>query len=895
MIRIHVVTAASAAKRYYLAADYYTEGQEVIGRWSGSLTAPLGLSGIVDQQGFERLCDNLHPQTGKPLTPRNDDDRRVAYDFVFSAPKEFSVAEALAPEPLRAVMTLAFTESVDETMRDIEADMQTRVRRYHREEDRTTGAMICAGFDHSTARKTPGFAPDMHRHGHRLVFNVTWDDTEERFKAGQFGAIKRDGEYYTALFYSRLAARLEGLGVPIERRGGKEWGIRGMEPGLAPKFSKRTAEVEEEDARRRREDPDYRPEYKHELGAKTRARKDKELSRDQLRSEWESQLSPAERESLAAIYGGKVGEGEAVTAAQAAEYAVSHCFERHSVVAERELRRVALLHGLGFVDNRDLGVEFERLGVIVREKDGRQMATTREVQREENAIIDAARNGLGTVRAVGVPANMERGTLNDGQWQALRSLLHSTARINVLDASAGTGKSFLLGRYRDALEGAGEKVTFLATTAAAVEVLRKDGLEAETLARFLIDPELQARAGGGHVVVDEASMLGHRDACRLTQAAAAGNMKMLYVGDSHQHGAVQRGTLLHVLQTYGGIAPVRLSAILRQESGAYRQAVESLARGETLEGFDALDKLGWVQAEPSDQRYADLAAAYVKAVTAKESVLAVAPTHAEADRSNAAIRKALAAAGVIGSESCIVTRLVPVNATEAERGQASTYRAGDVLLFHQNAKGIRKGSRVTLAGPSDAPLQEAGKFQLYRKEEIELAPGDVLRFTGTVKTLDQRHTLKNGSVQTVAGFDRAGNIRLKNGWTVGADAGLFRYGFTETSFGSQGRTVDRVLVAMASASLPAINREQMYVSASRARKQVMLYTDDKQAIRDGIGHSSAKLAAADLLPPSARKPSRWEQYKRRLAQLRQRQVIDRTRSAWTEPSPPKERRNVHER
>ena len=33
------------------------------------------------------------------------------------------------------------------------------------------------------------------------------------------------------------------------------------------------------------------------------------------------------------------------------------------------------------------------------------------------------------------------------------------------------------------------------------------------------------------------------------------------------------------------------------------------------------------------------------------------------------------------------TRLVDANASEAERGQALTYRPGDVIQFHQNAKG----------------------------------------------------------------------------------------------------------------------------------------------------------------------------------------------------------------
>ena len=89
-----------------------------------------------------------------------------------------------------------------------------------------------------------------------------------------------------------------------------------------------------------------------------------------------------------------------------------------------------------------------------------------------------------------------------------------------------------------------------------------------------------------------------------------------------------------------------------------------------------------------------------------------------------------------------------------------------------------------------------------------------------MKTLDGEHTLKNGKMHTIAGFTPGGNIRLDNGWLVSKDAGHFRHGFVETSIGSQGRTVQRVLLGMSAASTGAMNQEQMYVSlASRGTEQ----------------------------------------------------------------------------
>src|ERR1700693_38471 len=126
MIRISQQDSASAAKSYYSTADYYTEGQELVGSWGGKGAARLGLSGTVEKESFDRLCDNLDPGTGKQLTVRTRAERTVGYDFTFSVPKSVSVLYALSGDQ---DILAAFRAAVDETMRDIEAEMKTRVRK----------------------------------------------------------------------------------------------------------------------------------------------------------------------------------------------------------------------------------------------------------------------------------------------------------------------------------------------------------------------------------------------------------------------------------------------------------------------------------------------------------------------------------------------------------------------------------------------------------------------------------------------------------------------------------------------------------------------------------------------------------------------------------------------
>src|SRR5262249_20664057 len=149
MIRISQQDNAGAAKSYYSKADYYSEGQEIVGSWGGKGAERLGLEGTVDKRSFERLCDNLDPHTGKKLTVRTRSERTVGYDFTFSAPKSVSLLYALTGD--RGVLD-AFRAAVDETMREMEAEMKTRVRKKGADLDRTTGNMVWAEFIHTTSR-----------------------------------------------------------------------------------------------------------------------------------------------------------------------------------------------------------------------------------------------------------------------------------------------------------------------------------------------------------------------------------------------------------------------------------------------------------------------------------------------------------------------------------------------------------------------------------------------------------------------------------------------------------------------------------------------------------------------------------------------------------------------
>ena len=882
MLRPYTATSAQGVKKYFETADYYSQGNETVGMWGGKLADDFGLKGQVTKEAFGQLCDNINPATGEQLTPRMNDNRRIGEDFVFSLPKDVGAYIMLLPPDERDALLEQIGGRVGQVMTMIEADVETRVRKDGAFENRPGDGIVYGGYLHTTARPVPGSPPDPHPHWHMFCFNATRDPVEGgRIKAADFAKIYRDRPFYEAAFYSLVAQDLTEAGLPIERRPDGKWGLAGLQP-LGAKFSKRTNEIEEEAKRLDITDEGR----KAKLGATTRSKKDKELSPSELQEAWDAQLNDEDREAIARVRSGDIAAAKTVTAAEAVSYAIDHLSEKLSVFPERELKRVALLYGLGSVTPDQVAAELPRQGVVTSEIDGRMMATTEALQGEEDYILGQAAGGRGSVATVGVADGLTRTTkdgktLNVGQWDAVTGLLNSQNRVNLIEGPAGAGKSSLLEKFKEGMERAGQQVTWLATTTGAVRVLAEDDIKADTVARFLLDERMQMAARGGRVVIDETSLLGHKDAVRLFEIAQKNDLKLIFVGDPMQHGAVDRGALMRVLKDYGGIKPFRLTEILRQENPEYRQAAKLLSEGKSVEGFDAIDAMGRIEeiVDPED-RYRHLAADYLQALEDKKAVLVVSPTHAEGKQITAAIRHELREAGRLGKDDREFTRLVQVDSSEAERGQVTTYRPGDVIQFHQNAKGgFTKGDCLTVTDPAEVPVEHAGKFSLYRPETIALAEGDRIRFTGNVGTVDGKHTLKNGMAHDVAGFTAKG-IKLENGWVIPNDAGHFRHGFVETSFGSQGQTVKRVLLGMSSASIPAMNMEQLYVSASRAKEWIRLYTDDKAEIREAVRRSSQKLAALDL--PKRQEPlfKPSDGMQRHMERKRRLSVVNWMRSAW---------------
>src|SRR5712671_6421951 len=296
------------AKRYFAehlaVGDYYQEGQKVSGEWFGLGVERLGIAGRVHADDFLALCDNLNPSTRERLTLRmktvRDDDgriaanRRIFYDFTFSPPKSVSIV-ALVANDQRVVES--HHRAMQEALCEFERFAGGRIRTNYRRDLRVTGNVIAAMFTHDSSRSL-----DPHLHTHCIVFNATFDETEGRWKALENYEMLRARKFVENLYYHELAKSLRRLGYSIQNTPRGDFEIEGVGKELCERFSKRHQQIDDAVTALVANKPELAganvKDLRERMATAERSRKMRDVSPEELRAVWNSQLSAEERASL---------------------------------------------------------------------------------------------------------------------------------------------------------------------------------------------------------------------------------------------------------------------------------------------------------------------------------------------------------------------------------------------------------------------------------------------------------------------------------------------------------------------------------------------------------------------------------------------------------------------
>jgi hypothetical protein len=710
------------------------------------------------------------------------------------------------------------------------------------------------------------------------VFNATYDTTEEKWKALETYEMLQAVKYVENVYYHELARELKRLGYGIQNNPRGDFEIEGVSQELIDRFSKRHNEIDKRTRELLEHEPDKRgqnvKEIRERIAHNERARKIKDIGRKRLAELWDKQISNKEMAALAAFkqrHAVKPAKGVAVVKAVA--WAEQHLFDRRSVANEFELWRYALERGRGENFSLKNLQSFTQRKPYVRNEAQRGKITTRTTLEREQRLIAAVHDGCGQFAPFHGNDQIQNVLLDAEQRDAAKQILASQDFVTLFRGGAGTGKSFTLKEVRDGLRQAGHAVHFIAPQRQQVLDLEKDfGGHGSTLSEFLTRGKMD---NGAVVIVDEAGQVGAKQMLQLFELVQAHNGRLILSGDTRQHGAVEASDALRVIEKFVGLNAIELKTIHRQnpelaKTKAERKAIKEyklavvMARdGLLAASFDTLNKNGAITQCGFNEQQKFLADKYLELTAAGQSTVVVSQTWSELHKVNEQIRSALKSSGLIGENEVTVTALVKRDLTDAQKRDERYHNGESMLLFNKGLAGIQQGTlgRVLFVGEHELFVKASGKVRSISFDNLEsisvcepkrmiLASGDRLQLKANVKTASGRQ-LANGELVTVKRVENNGQIELEDGRILPTEYRQFVRGYAITSYAAQGKTADHVIFSD-SAIRAATNQKQWYVTISRGRKGVHIFTTDKRQLRENIASSGNRQLAVELVEKSTR-------------------------------------------
>jgi conjugative relaxase-like TrwC/TraI family protein len=862
-------------------ANYWSREQQGHSEWQGKLAQEWGLRGSVDSEQFARLTEGQHPETQEQMvrhqpakTYENQFGRevtsvehRAGWDATFSAPKSVSLTALVGGDDR---VREAHRESVRVALGELERYTQARLGNVNAPE--LTGKFAAATFEHDTARPVDGYAaPQLHTHA--VVFNVT-ERANGQTRALDARSLFGSQQFSTAVYRTELASRLQDLGYEIERGKHGQPEIKGYSPEYLEASSPRREQIKSHLEEIGREGAGAAQVAAH------RTRDSKEIQ------------SPAEvlhrHRELAAQYGHQAdwvvskalakGHRQDLDspkiAQQAVTYARDHVFERSAVQDERAILQSAMDRGMGQASARQVRAEFDRRAAqgefrAVESALGaasRQYTTASMLRMERETVArmqEGNRAALGNAPLAlpGTSAIERHPELNPTQRAAAEQIFASREKIVGLDGVAGAGKTTTLAVIREGVEANGYTVEGFAPTSRAAQQLSGAGIATSTLQMHLAKGQKHDPGEKRLYILDESSLASTKQMHDFVGRLHP-NDRVLLVGDTRQHEAVEAGRPFAQLQE-AGMKTVKLDEIVRQRDPELKAVVEQLARGQVGEAIGGLERQGRVH-EVKD-RAARIDAIAQEYARSPENTLVVSPDNRSRAEINGRIHAELQARSIVGQEEYKVAVFVPrQDLTGADRTWAARYQFNDVLLYSRTSKetGIEKGeyARVkSVDAPSNLltvvradgsevvydPRRQQG-VSIYREESKVFSVGDRIQFTAPANDLKVANR-ELGTVQSVTDDGRM-SLKMDGGRAIAIDPREhphLDHGYAVTSHSSQGQTAERVLIHVDTelAAKDLLNNRMAYVAVSRGAHDAQIFTNDRERLPQALGRDVSQQSA----------------------------------------------------
>ncbi|NBK98313.1 MAG: conjugative relaxase [Erysipelotrichia bacterium] len=945
------VNASSALNYHKEAKDNYYQNEGDLGSWQGKLAEGLGLTGAVTAEDLEHMLWGRDPKSGEQLvndvrTNSNGDRIRSALDLTFTAPKSVSIAMeaaiATGREDIASMLINAHHQAVEKTLNLVE-ERYAQARETHKGETRfvQTSNLAIGKFTHTTARGVEdsdgnGFiAPNLHTHA--VVMNMT--KTDKGFKSLSsekiFDNFMASGMQYRA----ELASVLKELGIAMRSTDASKgfFELDNVSDELIKEMSPRAAQIAEEVTKLKEQFPNASMgELKQMAAHKTRSWKGK-MDRDEVRADnirRIEKLGYSKEEILAfKTFDRTTGqENDKELADKYIKNAIQATTDQKAVFARENIvsaaQKFALKDALSpelleraFDENMQQNKEKTQMFALSNDK-----YTTKEFMQAERYLLDYTRKNKDTFENQFTPdeallyinkfSNLQEHPLKSGQIDAGVHILSSKGQIIGIQGDAGTGKTTLL-KSVNAIAEPDSLIGLSYTGKAAVEIENATGLEnrvkesaemfenagipSKTLSKFLgeaskMSKEKKAQFAGKKLIVDEASMLGTRDAQKLVNFTRESGAQLILMGDTKQFDAISAGSPFKLLQN-NGMDTIHMDQVVRQKDSTLIETVTSLnskRKDRAENALNILDKAGKVHEmgtyiDENGEKAVDnelflqesvekIVDEYFKHPTETDIVISqkqlfdqmvLSNTNATKTVLNDALRSKAKELGFVSVEDEKInvkesTRLNPTDKYFAENYAVGQYvTVNSPIKEHLNEKNTNgylilsvnaDNNTITVDTNSqneDIPksivvdlTEHGGKLQAYKEQEKDFAVGDKIVFE---KNENKKYNVKNGEIAKIVSIDGDNMTVDKDGKELMLDTkeyNYFSHGYATSLHKSQGGTGERVWAVMPSSIQ---DFSSFYVAATRAVNDFNVITDNKELLAYKINHENSKENVMDFL------------------------------------------------
>ncbi|MHB1512059.1 MobF family relaxase [Acidiferrobacter sp.] len=881
---------------------YYSKGSTP-SVWGGSLATELGLEGLVRAADLQMLLEGRLPD-GSRFAPESD-DRRMAVDMTFSAPKsvsEYALCQA-TPE-IRDKILAAHDRAVAKAMAYGQANFVSARYGKGGAESVKTGSAIWAAYRHEDARPVDGVVAAQ-IHSHCVNANVTRGKTGElRALDWDFGpdGLKLMGAVYRAELANALRNDL-GLDLRKTEEGFELEHVSDEQIELgSPRRQQIDEDLERKGLTRETSSGAQR-------SASNLATRESKIQQSQVDQRWSWR-------AFGRAIGLNVPEPVPppvpllTDAKDALAFATDHLSERASVIDSQSVKLQALLHGMHegvTVDALESEIaNAQETGDLLDAGAGRLV--TRETLEREASILATVRAGRDTLSSMTdnagalarISTREKLKKLNgfeftQGQRESVLQALTTRDQFFGIRGVAGGGKSTALAALSDEAHARGMRVVAVGPSQTSVDGMSDANPDdARVLASFNSreDKDQTPRL----ILMDEAGMVSAHDMEAFLQKVRPTDY-VRFIGDDLQLAAIEAGSPFAQMMKERAIDFSEITEINRQKDAGLLAVAQAFADGRSKEavvlaepymtsvavtdedytaadaapepqapsaselGYEALEKTGKQKLAPVAVRSHGIArataSAYLKlSPEERAKTLVMAATHDVRRAINARIRD-----GLQNVDSVTVTALDKSTLTRAQLCQAVNYKCGQVLrvpdgrgkarkivdwtvtatdptrniVTCKNADGIEKAFH-----PKDLDLKRVG---LYTTRGLDLSPGDRILFTEN----NRGAGFQNNETGTVTATDNGVcEIRKDDGKTVTLDADkthTLDHGWAVTVHRSQGRTVDRALVAGMSSKRATANLA--YVACSRERWHLQIFTDNIKKLQQSWTHVADRETALD--------------------------------------------------